>query len=888
MRHRVWLFIWGALILAPGVSIPQWSRIPGPDIRIPLSTSAVATRGDTIFVGTYRGTIFRSTNGGSDWTKADSGISDLYWTQSLLVMGDTVFAGAENGIYRSTNAGAYWTFSKQGFPAEYNWLDVETLLPVGDDLLSGSEAGVYRSTDHGESWTSSSAGLPADTPVLELVSLNGTLFIASLRGVFKSTDNGSNWTASHAGFDTTFPYLYRTYALFAWGNELFAGTSDRGLYRSTNGGDYWTHISSPEFINGNGFYFPIYSVTGMNGVLYVGTQDGGILRSSDDGATWNPFNNGLPEFSYIQSFGEMSSKILAAEFHGLYVRDLPDTAWKPLLTEFSGSVDARVIGTSPVNLYIYASSMYYNGNIGGVYLTSNQGAQWQHDSLLTSKSVYKILSFGDSLYGLGSELLFSPDGGSTWKSYGSAVQDPNTLVKREDTLFAGSGFAYWQQGEQGNIYYSTNNGETWDLRWSGDTAIFALEKLGGYLFAGGPHGVFRSFNNGLTWNSMSVGLPLNAHITGLSAAGGDLLTWVGGMYRSTDNAESWLPVTLPDVGTSYTTNDLLKAEDQLFAATNQGVFLSTDYGADWFSFTDGLSEKGGLVNSLANRTDDLYAGTGDGVWRRVIGAQTLASINLAVKDGWNLSSIPLIPLSYKKTVLFPGALSEAYGYGTSYVNYDALRNGLGYWLKFAGSSIIPMTGVKKQVDTVEVKNSWNLVGSISSPIAVSMIESVPPGIVLSPIYAYSAGGTYVVADTIFPGKGYWVNSTQQGKLVFSSSGNASSKNRIRISPIAELPPAPPGDIGLSSGIPGAVTLNQNYPNPFNPVTLINYFIPSRQYVSLKIFDALGREVRTLVDGIQDEGDKTVRVDASAIASGIYFYKLVTRELSVTKKMVILR
>ncbi|MFQ5627130.1 MAG: T9SS type A sorting domain-containing protein, partial [bacterium] len=83
-------------------------------------------------------------------------------------------------------------------------------------------------------------------------------------------------------------------------------------------------------------------------------------------------------------------------------------------------------------------------------------------------------------------------------------------------------------------------------------------------------------------------------------------------------------------------------------------------------------------------------------------------------------------------------------------------------------------------------------------------------------------------------------------------------------------------------------LEQNYPNPFNPTTTISYSIAQLDFVKLKIYDLLGREVRTLVDKNQEAGTYTINLDASRLASGVYFYKLQTKNFVETKKMSLVR
>ncbi len=92
----------------------------------------------------------------------------------------------------------------------------------------------------------------------------------------------------------------------------------------------------------------------------------------------------------------------------------------------------------------------------------------------------------------------------------------------------------------------------------------------------------------------------------------------------------------------------------------------------------------------------------------------------------------------------------------------------------------------------------------------------------------------------------------------------------------------------SNSIVNEFELKQNYPNPFNPVTKINYELPITNYVSLKIFDISGKEVSILVNQVQTKGSYEVSFDASDLTSGIYFYKLETKNFSSTKKMLLVK
>jgi len=101
------------------------------------------------------------------------------------------------------------------------------------------------------------------------------------------------------------------------------------------------------------------------------------------------------------------------------------------------------------------------------------------------------------------------------------------------------------------------------------------------------------------------------------------------------------------------------------------------------------------------------------------------------------------------------------------------------------------------------------------------------------------------------------------------------------------------EVYSSASMPGTFELSQNYPNPFNPSTLIQYSIPTASRVELRIYDALGREVKTLVSGMQDAGSYKVAFDASNLASGLYTYRITASGSSnevfmQTKKMMLIK
>jgi hypothetical protein len=98
-------------------------------------------------------------------------------------------------------------------------------------------------------------------------------------------------------------------------------------------------------------------------------------------------------------------------------------------------------------------------------------------------------------------------------------------------------------------------------------------------------------------------------------------------------------------------------------------------------------------------------------------------------------------------------------------------------------------------------------------------------------------------------------------------------------------------VGVSNNSVGAVgtyALSQNYPNPFNPTTTINFQIPKTDLVTMKLYDVLGREVMTLVNGVMEKGSHSTEVNASRLASGVYIYRMESGSFTQVRKMMFLK
>ena len=165
------------------------------------------------------------------------------------------------------------------------------------------------------------------------------------------------------------------------------------------------------------------------------------------------------------------------------------------------------------------------------------------------------------------------------------------------------------------------------------------------------------------------------------------------------------------------------------------------------------------------------------------------TVDIPIRSRWNLVSVPVHVSNFSASSLFPSARSRAFAFNGVYQAEDTLRAGIGYWLEFDHDVHVSQSGAPESEDSIPVVQGWNLIGSISVPVPVTSVIGIPPGLVVSRFFGYASG--YLVADTIFPGLGYWVKAAQSGTLLLSSSPPLHPSSRVNILPTAESPPAPP-------------------------------------------------------------------------------------------------
>ena len=326
---------------------------------------------------------------------------------------------------------------------------------------------------------------------------------------------------------------------------------------------------------------------------------------------------------------------------------------------------------------------------------------------------------------------------------------------------------------------------------------------------------------------------------------------------------------------------------------------------------------------------------------------SFAPETINVSNGWNMIGTISYPALTSSIIALPSAsvLGPYFGYAVSgYSAEDTLKPGMGYWVKISGTGKLVISAapsIPPQVSStiVPVKNEHASGSSVSS--AANLLEGfhilqvrdareqertvyftgkhrsinlgqfelppIPPGENLDvrfrsqrtvempeaeglpeyPLQISNAafpltfrwdlggddGGSYTLevrtekGSTQYPLRG-------TGNLVVADEGFVSAKLRLIAQQEVQLPKA--------------FALYQNFPNPFNPTTTIKYDVPRTAKVSLKLYDLLGQEVRTLVSEERAAGRYAVELNANDLPSGVYYFRLLAGDFSDVKRLLLLK
>jgi photosystem II stability/assembly factor-like uncharacterized protein len=645
-------------------------------------------------------------------------------------------------------------------------------------------------------------------------------------GVYRSSDNGVTWIESNTGLTNKI-----VWSLATSGSYVFAGTSI-GVCRSSDNGASWT-MTSTGLPNE---WVLALTVSGTD--ILAGTW-GGVFMSTNFGESWLDMNEGLTEKS-CYSITVSDTNIFAGTTRGVFRFSKKNGNWIPC------GLDSRNVSS-----LLVSDTNLFAGTEAGVYRTSDMGATWTRvNTNLNYKCIYSLISFGGFIFAgdIDNGIFRTSNNGESWNALNDGITNTNIncISTAGSILFIGT------NGGDG-IYRSLNYGEGWIKSNTGlnNTYVNSLSVMpegagGNYIFAGTYDGVFRSDNDGEDWILVNNGLT-DLSILSFGVSGKHLFAGTeNGIFHSDNYGSSWTPVS-----TGLTTMEIRAivaavtrtGDTCIFAGTYGGGVFCSDNNAsgEWQEVNSGLTLK--HIYCLAVLDTNIFAG-GAGISRSTDNGENWYPAD----SGLTYKSVLAFAILPGKDFIWAGT----YG-GGAFVSADngkswtRVNSGLPNYY-FLWSFAISGTNIFGAINGVclleDINGSWKEVNTGLGHLGVRCL--IISG---SDLYGGTQGG------------GVWKR------------------------PLSDMITSVKSP---STNLPANLTLSQNYPNPFHSVTDICFSIPSASFVSLRIFNTLGREVATLVEDELPAGTYTKQWNAKNISSGIYFYRLQAGDRIETKRLLIAR
>jgi len=665
-----------------------------------------------------------------------------------------------------------------------------------------------------------------------VVFLNSTTGFAATNGgiVLKTTDAGSTWSSTDLSTASGWVFQ-KIFFLNDQEGWIVGSVSTTGLaFKTTDGGKTWTKHTSSALTSLRSVFFR------NNNLGWTVAADGKIAKTTDGGTTWVNKTSGVTtQLNVVYFTSDLIGFVFGA---GGTIKKTTDggETWSSVTSNVSDIASVQFLSTT---------LGYCAGASNSIAKTTDGGNTWTAQTSPSSSANYTDIFFANENVGFiyrdaatsSASVYKTTDGGATWtKPYITSPQIGATCL----WFFSESnGLAF---GRKGGICKTTDGAINWS-KISSDKLntvkdIFFLNENLGWVVAFDNSGSFygKTTDGGITWNITSNTLFKPYAVYFINENYGWVSGDGGGVYKTTDGGNSWTGVIASSYGDHM--YDVFFV-DSLYgwAVGSDRTFLSTDGGTTWTLSLGGVQYAGGNKIYFMDRNrgfKDSYQKnytTDGGITWQTNTTFTLQQASFAFandKIGWAVGN---------------NSVAKTTDGGITWINSNISG---GYMVAAACS------------DTL---NCWVVGGS------GVLYRTTDGGSTWGRVPAHFSGDLNAIAV--------------KGNNVWFGGANGSILSTIAVpTSIKDNNP-----ITLNNQ---SYLLLQNYPNPFNPVTKINYQLSANSFVTLKVYDMLGKEVTTLVNGEQQFGTYSVNFDASHLSSGIYFYALKTGSFIQTKKMLLLK
>jgi len=744
-------------------------------------------------------------------------------------------------LFASTSLNAQWEILNEGFKGWINSIDFvnENIGWIGE-----GEANLLKTTDGGETWNS--------IPVNENWNINQIDFLNDSVGWATATiyNSSGSWTIIIKTSNGGYSWLVQKQIADIWlnsiyiidGNNLYAA-GDNKIYKTLNGGLSWDDVSpniQGSYYRSLWFQNPEYGVIVGDYCDSTGCQ-GIILRTTNGGSTWEQtITNEFSDITNLQ-FLDNTTGYFTAHSDTIYflckTEDMLKT-WT-VITQTSTNISSYKFLDSAT---VY-TAMSNGWNENSIKKSTDGGVTWQNIqsfSFLLNKIYFNSSKVGFLLGGFGAGGRGGVYFPFLWKM---SPESLNWEIKKFsypvlDTYFINNnrGFLFGGAfighcGDRGDILSTNDGGKTWELKYS----------IGDSCIDGG------TFTDCIFFDEF----------TGYCLA--------GGIYKTTDGGNNWAEIYefYPDPFIdSFHGNDMYFRNEQIgwvvgsyeINTGETAILKTTDGGYTW----DVLYNCPNTYN-----LHSIYFSDTTG-W--AVGESGM--IVKCIQDEW-VKTTPLTDLPLKKVFSIDDNVWISGGYMND-------QNSFAIFLKSDDNG---QTWIKNQAIPYLINDMYFIDSNLGLAVGADKANN---GVILK---STNGGDTWEVIVDSLPGP---LNSI----FIKDNYGWAAG-------PYLVLRTTDAGTTWIddrnNKTYPTEFELKQNYPNPFNPNTTLSFVIGHLSFVTLKIYDILGREIAILVSEEKPAGEYEVEFNANKFSSGIYFYSLKTENLpdgkaghSAVKKMLLLK
>ncbi|CAM1372723.1 Glycoside hydrolase [Tenacibaculum litopenaei] len=605
---------------------------------------------NTLYVGSPAGGVWKTTDGGKTWApKGDNfpnlGVSHIDISKKdpkILYLATGDFDGGHTrslGVFKSVDAGETWKPTGLSYTlADRNLMAKVLIDPANPDIvLACTKSSIKRTTDGGKTWKDVHTEANAFFNDLQYkTGSSTTVYATTYRGKFLiSKDNGATWkvasTPSTARLDM---------AQTANDPNLIMVVDANGkVQKSTNEGTSWSTVSTiAQYSSQGGYNITIAISPKDKNLVLVGGVEG--WRSKNGGTTWEKYLDGYWEpgraYFYVHSdhhdmmFVPGTNTAISVNDGGIFKGDASlDTKWTDLssglaITQYynvSGtpkSAGKLIMGAQDNDIAIYDGTEFKGENAGsdgveGLWDYSDSNYAWtcsQNGIMMRTTDGFKTAA----------RRLRTPAGAPFVWELEIHPTDPKTIY-----------------GGFGDIYKSTNRGDTWKSLNSGVGTIEFISiapSNPNVIYVSSGSNVKMTTNGGTSWTNVNhpqiaTVKSIEVHPTKPNEVYIAYTGYTAGkVYKSTDSGKNWSNITgsLPNIPTHKIIYKTGTSDGELFLATDLGVYYRNNTKGDWVRLGQGLPNVIVYDLEIHYGTNKLRAATyGRGLWEVSVAASVLST-----------------------------------------------------------------------------------------------------------------------------------------------------------------------------------------------------------------------------------------------------------------------